>query len=458
MSWLRRSLSCLVAVLVVAAAVTGVSESARDSVGSAFRHGWEQQLEWRGLNPHPVHLVKPQAYPLSQGAQLGKRLFFDANLSVSGKQSCASCHLPTIAYGPPNGLPAQLGGSDLSRQGVRAVPSLTYLWRTPSFSIGPDSDHDSDHPAAAPSTVQPTGLPLTAKRADQAPVATALVPQGGLFWDGRAATLQAQAEGPLLNPLEMANPTAESVAGKLHAYESDLVRLFGARVLDNRGLLMHAALFAISRFEIEDLSFHPYTSKFDDWLEGRTAFTTEEMRGYRAFNDPHKGNCGACHVDAPRLDWQPPLLTDNEYEALAVPRNPELASNHDPSYFDMGICGPYRTDMSAQSDYCGMFRTPSLRNVARRSVFFHNGRYHSLRDVMQFYNLRDVDPDRIYPKRVDGSLDIYDDMPAQYHRNVDIIDAPFGHRLGEKPPMSEQDIDDIIAFLGTLNDGYQSPH
>src|SRR6476661_1059607 len=87
-----------------------------------------------GVNPNPVRLMRPPVAPLSAMAQLGKEIFYDASLSSSGKLACASCHSPDHAYGPPNDGPVMLGGATLSRQGARAVSSLTYLDRHPNFS------------------------------------------------------------------------------------------------------------------------------------------------------------------------------------------------------------------------------------------------------------------------------------------------------------------------------------
>ena len=67
-----------------------------------------------GVNPNPVHLYRPQAAPLSAMAQLGKAIFFDASLSSSGARSCASCHSPDQAYGPPNDCPVMLGGAGIA--------------------------------------------------------------------------------------------------------------------------------------------------------------------------------------------------------------------------------------------------------------------------------------------------------------------------------------------------------
>jgi cytochrome c peroxidase len=102
--------------------------------------------------------------------------------------------------------------------------------------------------------------------------------------------------------------------------------------------------------------------------------------------------------------------------------NRRLAVNRDPRFFDMGLCGPLRADLAKQTQYCGMFLTPTLRNSARRGVYFHNGLYHDLKQVVDFYNLRDVQPGRIYPHDASGRVQKYDDLPARYHGNVDVAD------------------------------------
>ena len=137
-----------------------------------------------------------------------------------------------------------------------------------------------------------------------------------------------------------------------------------------------------------------------------------------------------------------------------APRNRALPANRDPAFYDMGLCGPLRKDLATQTQYCGMFLTPTLRNVATRKVFFHNGVYTSLKQVLDFYNLRSTQPERIYPRGPDGQVQIYDDLPAKYHANVDRTDAPFDRARGARPALTEQEEDDIIAFLRTLNDGY----
>lgn len=409
-----------------------------------------------GANPNPVQLVFPTSAPLSATAQLGRQLFFDASLSGSGQQSCASCHDPANAYGPPPGSGSvMIGGSAMNQYGVRAVPSLEYLYRQTNFSIGPDNP-ENEGASAAQAAASAAGATIPVKNAGNTSAsATALVPQGGLFWDGRINTLQDQAQGPLFNPLEMDAGSVATVATKLRAtsYATQFAQLFGAAVLADDQQLVSEALFAIARYQIEDTSFHPFTSKFDAWLQGKASFTTAELAGYQAFNDPARGNCAACHLDSPTTDKLPPLFTDTQYEALGVPRNAAIPANATASYYDLGLCGPYRTDLQADTQYCGMFLTPSLRNADTRSNFFHNGYYHSLQDVLNFYNQRDVAPQNVYPT-VGGTVASFNDIPAAYQANVDRVDPPFNRQLGQAPAMSQQDITNIIAFLHTIDDGY----
>jgi len=410
-----------------------------------------------GDNPHPIVLQRPPAGPLSAMADLGRRIFFDVSLSSSGKLSCASCHSPQHAYGPPNDLPVMQGGPHLSRPGSRAVPSLTYLERQPSFAIGPDNEENENVSIGQLVALSRSAVRVekTAPQASQS--ATNMVPQGGLFWDGRADTLQDQARSPLFDPREMDGGTIDIVAGKLQrtSYAPRFAELFGASVWSNPRLAVSEALFAVARYQIEEPSFHAYTSKFDDWLEGKARFSPSELRGYLLFNDPAKANCAGCHVDQPSRDGLPPLFTDHQFEALGAPRNAALAVNRDPAFFDLGICGPYRNDLSADSQYCGLFLTPTLRNAATRHVFFHNGVFFSLKQVLDFYDFRDTEPEKIYPRGGDATVQKFNDLPARYVGNIDVTDPPFDRKPGDRLAMTERDEADIIAFIDTLVDGYK---
>jgi cytochrome c peroxidase len=427
-------------------------------VGAGLLAGAVFAAEPKGLsgeNPNPIHLIRPPVQPFSAMATLGKALFFDASLSSSGKIACASCHSPEHAYGPPNDAPVMLGGPHLTSQGARAVPSLTYLERQPEFSIGPDDPLNENVDMA-----QQAALGKTAARAEklatQAAQSANIVPQGGLFWDGRANTLQIQAQFPLLDPREMDGGSIEIVADKLRkAYAQKFTGLFGPNILRDSKLLVAEAMFAIGRYQVEEPSFHPYTSKYDYWLEGKARLSEAEMRGLRLFNDPEKANCAGCHTAAPTKDGYPPHFTDFQYEALGGPRNLALTDTKDPNYFDLGVCGPIRKDLAEQTQFCGMFKTPTLRNTAVRHAFFHNGVFHTLQQVMDFYDFRDTNPEKVYPVGPDGKVQKYNDIPAKYQANLDVADPPFNRHLGETPAMTAQDEADIIAFLQTLTDGYR---
>lgn len=407
------------------------------------------------LNPHPEALRLPPSRPLSAMALLGRRLFYDERLSGSGRLSCASCHDPARAFGPPGESAVMLGGADADTSGARAVPSLRYLYRQPPFTIGPDIENGNDLPIDLREQAQTAGRQPRALKSARSPQAAAvnLVPQGGLFWDGRVDTLQQQARGPLFNSPEMAAAPAAVLATLKRHYGSDFRQLFGQSVLADQQLALDEAMFAIGRYQLESSEFHPFNSRFDAWLQGRASLTAAQLRGYRLFNDPDKGNCAACHLDTPTREGLPPLFTDFQYEALGAPRNPLIPANRDPSYYDLGLCGPYRDDLRTQRQYCGMFLTPTLRNVATRHVFLHNGVFHSLQQVLDWYVYRDLQPGRFYGRDASGHPIQYDDLPPEVRGNVDTVDAPFNRRPGDAPALSPSEEADVIAFLGTLTDG-----
>jgi cytochrome c peroxidase len=372
----------------------------------------------------------PAAGSPAQLLALGRQMFFDASLSASQRLSCASCHSPSHAYGPPNALAVQLGGPRLELAGVRAVPSLRYLLnRTPVWS--------------KQFIANPAERIL---EGDEPPV-------GGFGWDGRFDSLHEQAQFPLLAPYEMANPSPAAVVAKLrHArYGSRFRRLFGRHIFEDPPRAYAQALLAIERFELEDASFHPYNSRYDDYLDGRVRLDERELRGLALFDDAQRGNCASCHPDRKGADGSHPLFSDYQFEALGVPRNGEIPANAARDFFDLGLCGPLRRDQAGQPQYCGMFKTPTLRNVATRRVFFHNGRFHSLREALRFYVQRDTHPQRWYPLLA-GSVAKFDDLPPASRGNVDVTDEPLTRSAGGEPAWNDQEIEDVLAFLQTLTD------
>ncbi|HEY0202037.1 MAG TPA: cytochrome c peroxidase [Burkholderiaceae bacterium] len=364
--------------------------------------------------------------------RLGRALFADRVLSASGRTACISCHDPAHAYGPPNALAVQLAGPNGREPGLRAVPSLRYSQATPPFS---EHFYDADGNDSE----------------DQGPT-------GGFFWDGRASSAHDQAEGPLLSPFEMANPSRQAVLERLaRSPNAQALRdAFGARLFDNQQLAWNALVLSLEVFQQSPADFYPYSSRYDAFLRGQTKLSPTEMRGLALFNDQTKGNCASCHLSGVKRGAFP-QFTDQGLIALGVPRNPAIPANRDSKFFDMGLCGPLRTDLKDHPEYCGLFKTPSLRNVATRKVFFHNGVYRSLEEVMRFYVQRDTNPERFYSRDVRGRVRKYDDLPdPRYSENVN-TDPPFDRKPGDKPALSEAEIRDVIAFLRTLNDGWKPP-
>jgi cytochrome c peroxidase len=360
--------------------------------------------------------------------EIGRALFFDASLSASGKMACATCHDPMQAFGPPNDSPVQRGGRDGRHFGARAVPSLMYAQNIPPFTEHHFEDEGDD------------GI-------DQGPT-------GGRTWDGRAQSAHDQARLPLFSPFEMANASAQGVVTRVKraGYAARIRAAFGDAVFDDEALAFKAVLMALEIFQQSPAEFYPYSSKYDAWLRQETSLSGEEMRGLAAFNDPSKGNCARCHPSAMR-NGAFPQFTDFGYAAVGAPRNKAIPANADRRYYDLGLCGPLRTDLADNKEYCGLFRTPSLRNVATRRVLFHNGVFHRLEDAVRFYAERDSRPQNWYSRGTDGVALKFDDLPAQYWGNLD-TQPPFDRQLGDAPAFSEADIKDIVAFLNTLTDGY----
>lgn len=355
-------------------------------------------------------------------AALGARIFDDPSLSASRRQSCASCHVAAVGHGQDNALPAQFGGAALDLQGGRVSPSVRYLAFGTAFALGADG-----------------------------------APRGGFFWDGRASSLAEQAGKPFLNPVEMALSSRAELVERLAqaAYAPDFRRLFGDDIFDRVDDAFDAATQALARFQLDDERLRPFSSRYDEFLRGNAALDEAQARGLALFENPAKGNCASCHPSARSDEGKFPLFTDFGYHALGVPRNPALAANADPARFDLGLCAREGGDLAARTDLCGAFKVPSLRNVALRQAFFHNGRFTRLRDAVAFYARRDTHPEEFYPHRSDGSLVRFDDLPVAYHANVVRGVSPYDREPGQTPALSDSEIDDVVAFLRALTDGWR---
>jgi cytochrome c peroxidase len=357
--------------------------------------------------PAPATSTDAVETSFSPSAALGAKIYSDVSLSASGRQSCATCHSPDNAHGPTNDFAVQLGGPNGDVPGFRASPDGT--------------------------------------------------PVGGFDRDGRARTLEEQAERPFVAPHEMANTTKADVVARLKqaAYAAQFRATFGDNIFDNVDQAFNRATFALQQFENEDPRFHPFDSKYDAFLAGKAKLSDAELRGLALFNDPNKGNCAACHTSARGADGSTPLFTDFSYDNLGVPRNARIPATLDAVYFDLGLCGPDRTDLAARTDLCGAFKVPTLRNVATRKVFFHNGAFTNLTDVVRFYVTRDTNPERWYPLNADGTVDKFNDLPPTMRKNVNTTEVPYNRQPGMAPALDEAEIADLVQFLGTLNDGYR---
>jgi cytochrome c peroxidase len=391
------------------------------------RHGRAASLAFLPLLAVAIGLLRPAeaddaAVQLSALARLGEAIFHDESLSASGRMSCATCHDASHAFAGADGLAVPLGGPALATPGLRNAPSLKYLAWNPPFSFDEEG-----------------------------------TPVGGMDRDGRATGFADQARGPLLAPFEMGNASADEVIAKMKRahYAREFRQLFGDDAFGDSARALESALLAIQQFEREDTAtFAPFSSKYDAWLAGDAQLTEEEARGLRVFEDPEKGNCAACHPSRPGDDGTPPLFTDFTYDNIGVPRNPAIAANADPQYYDLGLCGSLRTDLADRRDLCGLFKVPTLRNVALTAPYFHNGRFATLREAVEFYVRRDTNPEEWYPRGADGVVRKFDDLPPEYVRNVNTDEAPYDRHPGDLPALSPDEIDAVVAFLKTLTDDY----
>jgi cytochrome c peroxidase len=325
--------------------------------------------------------------------QLGRLLYFDKNLSNPVGQACASCHLPKAGFADPDqDLPVSEGVMP-GRFGGRNAPSVAYAAYSPTFALDPE-----------------TGLYT-----------------GGQFWDGRAATLEEQAKGPFLNPVEM-NNTKEGVvqAVRIAPYSLLFKLVYGFDSLDDVESAYNLVAKAIAAFE-RTKQVSPFTSKYDYYLKGMIRLTASERRGLELFNG--KGNCSACHLSTSADKKTPPLFTDFTYDNLGVPRNMEFPFYlMTPSpYPDTGL-GKIVGDPAQD----GKFKVMTLRNIALTPPYSHNGYFKTLKEIVHFYNTRDI--------------------PGMWPE-PDVLENVNRTELGNLG-LTDQEEDDIVAFLKTLSDGY----
>src|ERR1035437_7398835 len=364
---------------------------------------------------------------LSPKEQLGKELFFDTNLSTPLGQACAACHGPEVGYtgqdAAINAAGAVYEGAVVGRFGNRKPPSAAYAGDSPILHFD----------------------------------GTKWV--GGMFWDGRATgwtlgdPLAEQAQGPFLNPLEQNNASPEVVINKVlasnysHLFhqvctDSDTARRDPDTVKHDHDTAKSYECIgrAIAAYE-RSAEVSQFTSKYDYWLKGQANLTGQEVRGLALFRG--KANCANCHAE--------PLFTDFTYDHLGVPRNPLNPFYYEsewnpagPNWVDTGLGGFLKTVFknieALWGPELGKHKVPTLRNVDKRpdsgfvKAYGHNGYFKSLKEIVHFYNTRDVSGAG-WP-----SPEVAENMNTAEMGKLGLTDA-------------EEEA--IVAFLGTLSDGYR---
>ncbi len=361
-------------------------------------------------------------------ANLGQQIFGDANLSEPRGTACVACHQPGQGFAGNHGSNIGVAlGSKPGSLGMRNAPTNSYQGFIPTFSFRTD---DGETEAI-----------------------------GGHFWDGRADTLAIQAQGPFLNPLEMNNPSKQAVVAKIAAapYAALFRQQFGANIFNDTDTAYAQIGVAIEAFERAALQ--PFSSKYDAMVRGTVKFTPNEARGMALFMDPARAKCAGCpQVNPSTGKPEDSLFSEFTYYATGIPRNAAIPVNADPTFFDLGLCGPARTAPVLPADvvpgttidnFCGKFKMPTLRNVAERPAFMHNGFFKNLNEVVRFYSTRNTNPQHWY-----GPSGVANDLPPRYRVNIESTKAPFNRAPTAGPLLSEPEINDLVAFLHTLSDGF----
>ena len=267
---------------------------------------------WAGDKPRqplglpPVDWPKNNPYSLTK-AELGKYLYFDKRLSADATVSCATCHDPKFAY--TDGAPVSTGIRN--QKGNRSAPTVINR----AFSLAQ-------------------------------------------FWDGRAATLEEQAKGPMANPIEMGNTHEVIVSSlqKIPGYRPLFSKAFGSEEINIDRVAM-----AIATFERTILSGN---APYDRYKKGdKKAMTQEQVRGMSVFVD--KAKCDRCHENA--------NFTLNAYANLGV--------GSDKPEPDVG-----RFSETKDPRDWGVFKVPTLREIEHTAPYMHDGSLKTLEEVVEFYD------------------------------------------------------------------------
>ncbi|HIP36528.1 MAG TPA: cytochrome-c peroxidase [Crocinitomix sp.] len=257
----------------------------------------------------------PADNPLTvEGVALGRKLFYEKKLSGDHTQSCADCHFPDKAFSDVVDFSIGIDGSIGTRN---AMPVINVGW------------------------------------------------MNTLFWDGRSVSVEDQAFGPVVNPVEMKNTWAKAVSDLQSdpEYPALFKKAFGTDVIDSVLVVK-----AIAQFERTLISGN---SPFDKYLRGEPTGWSEAdilqaYQGYALFMDETKGDCFHCHGDQYN-----PLWTDNSFHNNGL----------DAVITDKGLGA-----VTNNPNDDGKFKTPTLRNLAYTAPYMHDGRFATLDEVLMHYS------------------------------------------------------------------------
>lgn len=270
---------------------------------------------------------------------LGRQLYFDKRLSADGTVSCATCHDPQQGFA--DGRVVAIGIKN--QAGARNSPTVLYS----GFN-----------------EVQ--------------------------FWDGRASTLEEQAKQPLINPIEMGQPSPDAVVKSVVAmaeYKDAFKAAFGSPVPT-----IDRVVQAIASFE---RTIAPFTSPFDRFLTGqKDAISDSAKRGFVLFQG--KARCIACH----EFTNAAPHFTDNKFHNIGVATKGNFEQLAREAQSTAGKASEQQATLAHQPGFealgrwivtrrlkdIGAFKTPTLRDVALTAPYMHDGSQATLEAVMDFYN------------------------------------------------------------------------
>ena len=346
---------------------------------------------------------------LNQKVLLGQQLYFDANLSKNGTQSCATCHAPNAGFADPRGQGVAAAvslGDDGHSLGDRSAPTASYAAFTPVFHRNKAGNY-----------------------------------AGGQFWDGRVNTLAEQAMGPPTNPIEMGMPNSAAVVARIMAnshYVEQFKGIYGDAIFSQPEAAYTAMADAIQAFEKTEL-FSPFDSKYDRFLRGEYEFTPQEELGHTLFFSQQFTNCNQCHQlrDAPGRKQE--TFSNYEYHNIGVPENTALRALNGASGPDLGLWQHPAIDDPQQK---GKFKTPTLRNVAVTGPYMHNGVFKDLRTVVLFYNKYNS---KSAKRQINPETGATWAAP-EVAENLSIDTLEMG------PALNDKRIDALVAFLKTLTD------